>query len=252
MLRFSPANSKLKKLYDVPEVKRHLKGRKIYSFDLLSGWSCPSALLCGSKVVVEHGKRKIQDFKGGQFRCFSASQEAVYGNVFSLRKNNFETVKSLSRSVPRLLESLQNALPANAGIVRIHVSGDVFSWNYMLALCGLAKNNQNIWFYAYTKQIPFYLKAIEANLIPDNFRFTMSRGGRHDDLITKHSLKEAIVIFSEEDAIHPIDTNDYMALNNKESFHLVLHGPQAKNTEASRALQQLKTGRSQSSARDKR
>ena len=49
---FSKANAKLEALYSVPELEQWLTNRrKVYSFDLLSGWSCPQAKDCLSKVV---------------------------------------------------------------------------------------------------------------------------------------------------------------------------------------------------------
>ena len=51
MLKFSDANAKLEELYNVPELEIWLAdGRRVYSLDLLSGWSCPSAKDCLSKV----------------------------------------------------------------------------------------------------------------------------------------------------------------------------------------------------------
>ena len=50
-LQFSDANAKLEKLYQIPELQVWLAdGRKVYSLDLLSGWSCPFAKDCLSKV----------------------------------------------------------------------------------------------------------------------------------------------------------------------------------------------------------
>ena len=87
MLEYSPANTKLKQLYDVPELQTWLHDefvphRKIYSLDLLSGWSCPSAKDCLSKVIeLPTGKKAIKDGPETEFRCFSASQEVVYPGV---------------------------------------------------------------------------------------------------------------------------------------------------------------------------
>ena len=44
MLSFSKANAKLDQLHDVDELQYWLQDRrKVYSFDLISGWSCPQA-----------------------------------------------------------------------------------------------------------------------------------------------------------------------------------------------------------------
>ena len=89
MLKFSKANAKTEALKQVDELKPYLEGkRKIYSLDLLSGYSCPAAHDCLSKAVAdENGKRKIKDGPHTKFRCFSASQEVQYTNVYNSRKS---------------------------------------------------------------------------------------------------------------------------------------------------------------------
>ena len=91
MLKFSNANAKTEALKQVPELAEFLTGkRKIYSLDLLSGYSCPYAKACLSKAVVQSdGRRKIKDGKDNEFRCFSASQEVQYTNVFNLTQTQF-------------------------------------------------------------------------------------------------------------------------------------------------------------------
>ena len=54
MLKFSKANAKTQALANDAELAEYLQGnRKIYSLDLLSGWSCPHAKDCLSKAVVQ-------------------------------------------------------------------------------------------------------------------------------------------------------------------------------------------------------
>jgi len=75
MLSFSEANAKIEALKEVEELKPYLEGkRKVYSFDLLSGYSCPFAEKCLSKAVLINGKRKIKDGPKTKLRCLSASQ----------------------------------------------------------------------------------------------------------------------------------------------------------------------------------
>ena len=65
MLKFSKANAKTQALKQVPELQKFLgkRGRKtakVYSLDLLSGYSCPYAEKCLSRaVVMPNGKRGI-------------------------------------------------------------------------------------------------------------------------------------------------------------------------------------------------
>lgn len=244
MLRFSEANTKLKKLYDVPVVQKHLKRRKIYSFDMLSGSCCPGARDCKSQVIIQDGKRTIKDGPFTKFRCFSASQEALYTGVYNLRKNNSDIVKSLARSPKLLLGALKTSLPSDAGIIRWHVAGDIINWNYMLTLCNIAKQHPQIWFYLYTKSLPQWIKARDLSLIPQNFRLTASRGGRYDHLIDSEGLREARVVFSKKEAKKlnlELDDNDWHALRTtNKSFCLLIHGQQSAGSDASKALQKIK------------
>jgi hypothetical protein len=247
MVKFSDANAKIEALSQVAELaESYLTGkRKVYSFDLLSGWSCPFANECLSRAVVQiDGKRKIKDGPNTKFRCFSASQEVQYNNVYNLRESNFTELRNMSQD--DIFAALSNALPSDAGIVRIHVAGDFFNQAYMMAWCLIAKANPDKLFYAYTKSLRYWLELKNNHKIPDNLVFTASRGGREDFLIELHNLREAIVVYSEEQAAElglEIDHDDSHAarpsLRNK-SFALLIHGTQPKDSEAAKALQVLK------------
>ena len=149
MLTFQPSNAKLKELE-----KR--TGKKVYTTSLLSGYSCPYAHDCMSKAVRKDGKTKIKDGPFTKFRCFSASQEAQYPNVYNDRADNFKSLRG--KSIDDMVKSIQP--PKNAGIVRIHVAGDMFSQNYMEAWLIVAQNNPHITFYAYTKSLPYWLESV--------------------------------------------------------------------------------------------
>lgn len=220
-LKFSPANTKLKKL------EKKL-GKKIVEFSLLSGHSCPFAKKCLSMVV--HGK--IRDGKDTEFRCYSASQEALYPNVFKMRKHNLDLLKG--KSEDEMFELLSK-LP-KCDIVRVHVAGDFFSSNYMRAWFRVAKAHKDKTFYSYTKALPFWLELKKE--VPKNFILTASYGGKRDDLIKKHKLKYSKVVYSQYEARMlklALDKDDSHALG-KKSFALLIHGMQPKNSKASKAL----------------
>lgn len=245
MVKFSTANAKLKELYDVPELQRWLQDRrKVYSFDLLSGWSCPQAKDCLSKVVQIGDSRKIKDGADCQFRCFSASQEATFPSAYNKRKANFDALRGLHLN--DMIHELNTALPKNAGIVRIHVAGDFFSPEYMFAWVNVAMMNPDVLFYAYTKSLSYWLRYNEFISRLDNFVLTASRGGRQDNLIDEHNLREAVVVFSEERAEElglEIDHTDELAAIPEirdESFALLIHGVQPKGSDAAAAIKQLK------------
>jgi len=244
MVRFSTANAKLKALHDVPELQRWLQDRrKVHSFDLLSGWSCPQANECLSKVVQIGDSRKIQDGKNCQFRCFSASQEATFPSAYNKRKANFDYMKSC-KSTDEMVDEIVSAMPKNLGICRIHVAGDFFNQKYFRAWREVARICPDRLFYAYTKSLSWWVE--DRDSLPDNLVLTASRGGRQDHLIDQHNLRESKVVFSEAEADalgYEIDHTDELAAIPEirdESFALLIHGVQPKGSKASDAIKQLK------------
>ena len=63
---------------------------------------------------------------------------------------------------------------------------------------------------------------------PDNYIFTLSYGGKHDNLIKDLNIKSATIVDSENDTELPIDTNEFLALTSNKDFALVKHGTQPK------------------------
>jgi hypothetical protein len=244
MVRFSKANAKLEALYDVPELERWLTDRrKVYSFDLLSGWSCPQAKDCLSKVVQIGQSRKIKDGADCQFRCFSASQEATFPSAYNKRKANFDGLRFLKSSYD-MANAIADAMPKNLGICRIHVAGDFFNQKYFRAWHLVAEWHPDRLFYAYTKSLNYWLADREH--LPSNLVLTASRGGRLDHMIDEHNLRESKVVFSEAEADalgYEIDhTDEHAAIPEirDESFALLIHGVQPKGSDAAAAIKQLK------------
>ena len=227
-LKFSKNNAKL--------------GKGIHTFSLPSGFTCPSALECLSKANKITGK--ITDGSQTKFRCFSASQEALYPAVRASRWHNLDLLKNSDDITSLIL----NSLPSKTKTVRIHVAGDFYNQNYFDAWLNVAEGNPGTNFYFYTKSLTFWLNRV--NMVGrghkpgkiKNFVPTASRGGKHDDLIKKEKLREAVVVYSEDEATKlnlEIDHDDTHAMHHGSSFALLLHGTQPKGSEASQALQKL-------------
>lgn len=250
MVKFSAANTKLKKLYKVAALAKWLDGRrKIYSFDLLSGWACPQADICQSRAIVVDGKRRIQDGPNTEIRCFSASQEVLYTNVYNLRKGNFDAIRAITSNdsltrgqrINSVAQLIQANLPKNAGIVRIHVAGDFFNRIYFRAWLQVIMNNPSILFYAYTKALNHWLENFDVvNAIP-NLVLTASRGGRLDAKIEEYKLREAIIFNDENEASDfnlEVDHDDSHAAipdNRNKSFALIIHGTQPAKPKVKKA-----------------
>ena len=246
MLKFSKANAKTQALKNDSELADYLTDkRKIYSLDLLSGYSCPYAEKCLSKAVqLPTGKRKIRDGKKTEFRCFSASQEVQYTNVYNSRKHNFDLLRKQNHE--EMVSLINGSLPENAGIVRIHVAGDFFSLPYMHAWYMVAALNPNVLFYAYTKSLKFWVGGINELPILHNFVLTASYGGRDDHMIDEFNLRSTKVVFSEAIASVlglEIDHDDSHAAKpslRDQDFALLIHGTQPAGSQASTALKKLK------------
>jgi len=223
-LKFGKGNAKLSK--------------NIYTFSLPAGHSCPFAFEC--KASADRSTGKIKDGKDQVFRCFAASQEALYTNTRNARWYNYDMLRK-AKTVSKMTDLIVDSLPPKAEIVRVHVSGDFFSQEYFDAWMAVARVFSQKKFYAYTKSIPYWLE--RRDTIPKNFNLTSSKGGKTDVLIDLNKLKYAEVVFTEEDAKElklELDHDDSHAYNGKKSFGLLLHGSQRKGSNASVALSNLK------------
>jgi len=113
---------------------------------------------------------------------------------------------------------------------------------YFDAWIEYARRNPSRIFYAYTKSLPYWIARIDS--IPANLSLTASRGGRMDNLINKYNLKEAVVVFSEEEAEKlglEIDHDDSHAIaNDGKSFALLLHGTQKAGSNASKSISAMR------------
>jgi len=223
LLKISPSNGKI--TYE--------------SLSLLSGHSCPFALDCMAKVSIK--TRKIIDGKNAEFRCFSATQEAAFPSVFNQRKHNFDLLRDC-KTVDDIVELLTVSIRPSYAPLRIHVGGEFFNQMYFDAWIEYARRNPSRIFYAYTKSLPYWIARIDS--IPANLSLTASRGGRMDNLINKYNLKEAVVVFSEEEAEKlglEIDHDDSHAIaNDGKSFALLLHGTQKAGSNASKSISAMR------------
>ena len=210
--------------------------KAIYTFSIPAGHTCPGAAQCLAKANRETGQ--ITDGKDAAFRCFAASAEAAFPSVRESRWRNFDLLR-LSKTTTGMAELILGSLPKDASIVRIHVGGDFYSDAYFLAWCEVARRVPNVRFYAYTKSILTWKKHFAS--IPENLILTASEGGKWDAQI--NGFKRAKVVFTEEQAAAlglAIDHDDSHAYEGQESFALLLHGTQAKGTEAAKALSALR------------
>ena len=135
--------------------KQNKKLKKTLNFDLPAGKTCPNANECKSYVVMNaNGKTSIKDGDNNKFRCYAASQENQYPNVYKARKYNLDLIlKSLKgkygfyRTYELIHNSIQKHKTRNINKVRIHSSGDFFSGKYLRWWCAVARLNPLMKFY---------------------------------------------------------------------------------------------------------
>jgi len=231
LLKFKNANGKLKKM------AKKLK-LKIKTFTLPSGYTCPGAKDCLSRANRQTGK--VKDGPDTKYRCFMASLEATFPSLRAMVWENLEMIrKALKVDVAKCADLIHDSLPKKFDVMRVHVGGDYFSEEYLLAWIDVAKRNPSKVFYSYSKS----LHLMKQHALPSNLVLTASRGGKYDELIDLHGWKEAVVVFSEQEAADKgleIDHDDEHAAFGKEDFALLIHGTQPKGSAASEALQKVK------------
>ena len=223
--------------------KQNKKLKKTLIFDLPSGKTCPKANECLAYVEMNaKGKTVLKEGKNSIFRCFAASQENQYPNVYKARKYNLDLIlKSLKgeygfyRTYELIHNSIQKHKTRNINKVRIHSSGDFFSGEYLRCWFAVARLNPLMKFYCYSKSLHLFGTNVS---IPENFFLTASMGGLRDDLIHKGFFKRyAIVVNSEAEAIkkgiehmgkpYKIDKDDSSWFK-RDPFALLIHGTQKK------------------------
>jgi hypothetical protein len=213
--------------------------------------------------------------------------ESAFGDLVSDIATTIHDEKSIMDVIVKTLAANEKYItktgiktPAGKGVLRVHVSGDFFSQAYFNAWMGAAKLFPDITFYAYTKSIPYWVKAKTDGIIPKNFKLNGSYGGSKDDLIRKNEFKFARVCFTKEEAenypyvdadkteliidsdgkeaqqywidengirteivgLYVCEEDDIPAFrDNEPPFALLLHGTQPKGSEAQSAIAAIKS-----------
>lgn len=214
-------------------------GKEIWTFSLPAGHSCPGARKCLSTADPDTGK--IKDGLLTEFRCFAASQEALYVNTRTARWHNYNLLRSL-RTKEVIRDQILQDLPEDVEKLRIHVSGDFYAQHYFDAWLDVAEMRPNTLFYAYTKSLRFWVHRMYE--IPSNLLLVASEGGVFDRYIEKYGFKSACVVLHPDDAEVlglEVDHDDSHAYTKEvPSFALLLHGTQPAGSHAAQAQQRLR------------
>jgi len=226
------------------------KLKNTITFSKSSGLTCPGANECKAYAHMNaQGKRSIKRFKDTKFTCYSATLEALYPSLYNLTRHNTSLLNEYIKkdNFNGLVEcfnySINQKINKNINLIRWNQSGDIYTRFELEALKKVCELNQDLTFYFYSKNLILYPTN---RSIPENMFITASYGGKYDYLIDRGYFKRfSKVVFSVEEARLlnlPIDTDDTHAYMDKgaNGFALLLHGTQERNTESSRALQEIR------------
>ena len=216
-LKFSTGNKKMNSLANVLGVSK----KQAVSFDLPAGYTCPAASLC--KAYANKFNGKITDGKNMQFRCYAASLEAAFTNTRNAHWHNYDLLKGLN--VLEMATLINNSLPKNVKVVRVHSSGDFFNRDYFQAWVEVAMNNPEVQFFGYTKVLEYV--TIQK---PSNFNLVYSFGGIYDSQVNGSVPTCKVVKYSDnsvcKDKSDYEASQDYFKIVEQVSFTLNLHGTQ--------------------------
>lgn len=154
--------------------------------------------------------------------CYARNGTYLFSNVLAAHTRNLEMVlhdpvgwmqamnheltarrfrpTGTPRVLPMPLESVEESLRdwalGGGAAVRIHDAGDFFSESYLRMWVAIAKDNPDILFYAYTKEVEMF--KVWSGLFPVNFRYLFSTGGTQDHMIHPDHDRHADVFPNEE------------------------------------------------------
>lgn len=152
--------------------------------------------------------------------CYAKQGSYRFKNVVESRKYNLDM--TLRDDFANLaIEDLRRMKKINT--VRIHDSGDFYTFEYYRKWCDIANALPHMIFYAYTKTVNMDIFTDK----PDNLHITQSLGGKHDDLVNL-GMPHSRIFTSEEDRINAgyVDgnVNDVPAIEGLVKIGLVYHG----------------------------
>jgi hypothetical protein len=174
-----------------------LKKSGIYGWTLPAHWvtlsdgskfnTCPNAGACAAFCYAKNGTYKFK-------------------NVLKAHTDKLELVLNDIEGFKTLMNAELSKTKYKSKYIRIHDAGDFFSKEYAKAWIEIAKQNQNINFYSYTKEVSLFKQEL-SDSIPTNLILIYSFGGKEDSLIDKENDRHSDV-FPNYDEMIALGYND--------------------------------------------
>ena len=203
--------------YRLSDGNTKLKADGIWSFNLIPVVHCPMAGACKQYCYATTGHQAFRNGVLRRARAFLATQQADF--------------------VPRMVVEVGKAVKRGAKAIRIHDSGDFYSWEYLAAWFWIASHFPDVRFYAYTKMVTLVKTAYSKNLVPDNFRLIQSLGGLADSRIDRslpHSrIFGNLVDLKAAGYMDASESDAPAAFSSSPLVGLVIHGAKQKKFDVS-------------------
>jgi len=131
--------------------------------------------------------------------CYAQKGAYAWSNVKPAFEKRYELTKQ-DDFVKLMSEELKKKKP---DYVRVHDSGDYYSYDYLKKWITIAKLHPNIKFYSYTNSV----EMLKSTVLPDNYDIIYSDSGKQVDLIDK-SKDRHTKIFKTKEALIQADYID--------------------------------------------
>jgi hypothetical protein len=217
----------------------HIDKDRVAVFSLPSGWTCPFANDCLTKLSRADGSMVLA---GKRFNCYTAMQE-VNPDLRLIRWHNYSLLSSCGDNVEEMVKLIEFSLPDDKRSICVHYAGDFFSDNYFLAWMTVAAKHYSRLFYASTTSISSWV--LHKKAVPMNFQITASVESSQIKMIPTHGLRYSKVVLDAQEAEDcglAIDSSGKIRATTTENFGLQLHGLQESGTRALAAVKAAKTG----------
>lgn len=193
------------------------------------GWTIPA-----HNVTLTNGKTFNTCPNAGVCGAFCYAKSGTY-NFSNVKKAHLEKLELVLKH-PDLFRAMMNEELAKkkyiGKFVRIHDAGDFFAHWYAKLWMSIARNNPEVTFYTYTKEVALF-KSFKKS-IPNNFIVIYSFGGKQDHLIDvendRHSdvftnyeqmIAEGYVDIADDDKQAAINPNHKIGLYRNNIAHFV-------------------------------
>jgi len=160
--------------------------------------------------------------KATDIRCFAATAELIYPNVYMKRQINYH----LSRLHDFIDLVLKEINFNNVEVVRPMAAGDYYSMDVYYKWRQIAERRPRIIFFGYTKN-PYVALDLIVHHPLDNFKIIYSHGGTYDEKLVGSNIPTCYIQMRGQDWNVPsIDLNsgdDYKYIMAGQSFQIPYH-----------------------------